>query len=118
MNRVKNWFQKITTNKNIGQLVFRSFMMVLVPYLYLFVCGFIDNSLLKSGFAHREGYILFVFASLMLFWLIGFILIGISIYKYVRRDTAKVVEAAVPAKPQQTKKKAADKDDIIVEEIV
>ncbi len=75
----------ITTNSSIWMLVTKCVLMFLVPYGYLFLCGYIDSRLIRSGFAHREAFILFVFFSLMTMWIIGAVLAVISIVKWCKR---------------------------------
>ncbi len=82
----KSWLGVITTNKSVGQLVFRSIMMILVPYIYLYVCGLMDTLLLRAGFAYREAFILFVFFTLMAAWIMGLVLIVIAIRKWFQRE--------------------------------
>ncbi len=95
------FFKSITTNRSVGMLIFRSIMMLVVPYIYLFICGIIDSLLIRRGFAYREAFILFVFFTLMAAWIFAVVLIVISIKRFV--TTPRIKQEKQPQKKKEKK---------------
>lgn len=71
---------KLTTNTSVKNLVIKSVIYMLIPYAYIFVCGFIFDMVLKWYFMTT-----FIFISMCILWMIAIALIIISIIKYRKR---------------------------------
>ncbi len=83
----------ITNAKNVLHLVLKCVLSIALPYLYLIICGMIDQSLVSRGaitVSGRETFIVFVFFSLMLFWIVGITISVISVVKYIKKQKASV----------------------------
>ncbi len=81
MSQMKATLQRVvdrlTTHKTLGQLVLKSVMYLLIPYIYLFACGFVFDYLLNWYWMTT-----FIFVSLCVFALIAIALVVMSIYKF------------------------------------
>lgn len=73
-------FEFFTHSTSVGKLIGKSILMLLIPYAYLFVCGFVFDYLLKW-----YGATLYIAISLGIFWLIAVILIIYSIIWYIKK---------------------------------
>lgn len=63
-------FRYFLNSKSAGSVFLKSIILLLIPYAYLFICGFIFDMLLKWYFMTE-----FIFVSLMILWLIAVIYI-------------------------------------------
>lgn len=80
MVKIKQLIGKLTTNHSVKSLLLKSICMLLAPYVYLFVCGFIFDMLLKWYFMTT-----FIFVTLCLFALLAVTLIVVSVVKFVKK---------------------------------
>ncbi len=77
MDKIKEIFKKITTNDSVKSLVIKSIIFILIPYVYLFVCGIVFDMLLKWYFMTT-----FIFISLCVLVIGAIALIVYSIIQY------------------------------------
>lgn len=70
-------FKGLTEHASVKSLVVKSIIYLIVPYVYIFVCGLIFDVLLKWYFMTT-----FIFVSMCVLWILAIVLIVISIVKY------------------------------------
>ena len=73
-------FKRLTTHKNMGWLVLKSVIYLLIPYAYLFLCGFLFDYLLGWYWMTT-----FIFLSLCVLFLLALVLVVVSVVKFIRR---------------------------------
>ena len=71
--------RKVFSPDKAGGLALRIVLALLIPYAYLFLCGFIFDKLL-----HRYDMVMFIFISLCVFYLIALCYIVICIVNFRR----------------------------------
>ncbi len=71
---------RLTTHQTKTKLVLKSVLYLLIPYIYLFACGFVFDYLL-----HWYWMTTFIFISLCVFALIAIGLVVASIVKFNRK---------------------------------
>ena len=71
--------KKVFSPDKAGGLTVRIVLALLIPYAYLFLCGFIFDKLL-----HRYDMVMFIFISLCVFYLIALCYIVICIVNFSR----------------------------------
>lgn len=65
--------------KNVKMLVLKSLLYLVIPYVYLFLCGFIFDMLLKWYFMTT-----FIFFSMIALYLAAIVLIVLMIVRFLR----------------------------------
>lgn len=65
--------------KNVKMLVLKSLLYLVIPYVYLFLCGFIFDMLLKWYFMTT-----FIFFSMIALYLVAIVLIVLMIVRFLR----------------------------------
>lgn len=75
---------RLTTHATGKQLVLKSILYLLIPYLYLFACGFLFDYLLKWYWMTT-----YIFLSLCAFALIALALVVASVVKFFKRNKGK-----------------------------
>ena len=79
-NQIAGFFTKKVFSPETGrQLAVRIVLALLIPYAYLFLCGFIFDKLL-----HRYDMVMFIFISLCVFYLIALAYIAVCIVNFRR----------------------------------
>lgn len=85
MKRVKEKFgvafARLTTHNTVGALVGKSIVYLLVPYVYLFACGFLFDYLLAWYWMTT-----FIFLSLCVLALLATALVVVSIVKFAKKQ--------------------------------
>ncbi len=71
-------FRFFLQNKTVGQLVGKSILLLVIPYAYLFLCGFIFDRLLRWYFMTT-----FIFVSLIVLYILAIAMIvgAVKVYK-------------------------------------
>lgn len=66
-------------SSSVGKLVGKSLLLLVIPYAYLFLCGFLFDYLLKWYFMTT-----FIFVSMVLLYVIALALIVWAVIRFVR----------------------------------
>jgi len=75
-----NWFKRLLTAKKVGGLILRIIIMLVIPYIYLIICGLVFDKWL-----HMYDMTSFIFWSLMALWFIAVIFSILAIVWFVKR---------------------------------
>lgn len=70
-------FRFFLNNEKAGALVGKCILLLLIPYGYLFLCGFLFDKLLKWYFMTT-----YIFIGLVLLYLVALVLIGMAVKNY------------------------------------
>lgn len=73
-------FTRLTTHKTVGWLILKSVIYLLIPYAYLFLCGFLFDYLLGW-----YGMTTFIFLSLCVLAVLALILVVVSVIKFMKK---------------------------------
>lgn len=84
MEKLKAFYNKLVENKSVKSLVLKSLLFLIIPYIYLFICGTIFDMLLKWYFMTT-----FIFVSLCILYLIAIALVVVSVIKYIQKAKFK-----------------------------
>lgn len=76
--------KKLTHSITRKELVIKSVILLLIPYAYLFLCGFIFDMLLKWYFMTT-----FIFISMLALYVIAIVLIIMNVVTYRRKTRTK-----------------------------
>lgn len=76
-------FRFFLQNKTVGQLVGKSILLLVIPYAYLFLCGFIFDRLLRWYFMTT-----FIFVSLIVLYILAIAMIvgAVKVYKEQKKN--------------------------------
>ena len=74
-NKISDFFFK---NEKTGSLIWKIVLVLVVPYIYLLVWGFIE----QQTAAHQ--LVPFIFYSFIAFYIVAFVLVGVMIVRFVK----------------------------------
>lgn len=84
MKLLKKVYGFFMNSETVGALVGKSVLLLLIPYAYLFLCGFIFDMLLRWYFMTT-----FIFVSLIVLYIAAIVMIIMAVRRYIGRKREK-----------------------------